>query len=332
MNRKTLSVSIAAYNISDYIKKTLDFLLVEETYRDKLDVIIVNDGSKDDTLKIVEDYSARFPNCIQVINKNNGGYGSTINSSLAIAKGTYFKLLDGDDWFDKKELRGLIDYLETVESDLIISPYYEVTNKKTWIAHYPDIPKAPSVIANLKLNNKFTRFQMHGLTVRTETIRKFGCSITEKCFYTDFEFVFYCVMASKTISRCDNAVYCYRLGIEGQSVSLTGMRKHYLDYHVVAERVFQCYCDHVLKVHGTKKMILERSVGFYIYCIFNTYMLLENPEAHRKELIEFDEMVLKKYPVAWEAGTNSKIVYCVRKLRFHFYNVFCRYMLWKLIH
>ena len=112
MSRKVLSVSIAAYNAADYVREAINSLLIEDTYRNKLDIIIVNDGSQDDTLKIIRQYEDNYPDCIRVVDKSNGGYGSTINASLTIADGVYYKLLDSDDWFNQDELRSLIDYLE----------------------------------------------------------------------------------------------------------------------------------------------------------------------------------------------------------------------------
>ena len=129
MGQKVLSISIAAYNVENFLKDTLQSLLLEEPYRSKLDIIIVNDGSKDRTLEITKQYADKYSECIRFIDKPNGGYGSTINASLAIAKGSYYKLLDGDDWFNQDGLKGLLDYLETASSDLVISPYFEETDK-----------------------------------------------------------------------------------------------------------------------------------------------------------------------------------------------------------
>ncbi len=329
MNQKILTVSIAAYNVEDFIRDTLESLILEEPYRSKLDIIVVNDGSKDGTVAIAKEYADTYPECIRVIDKENGGYGSTINASLSVAEGRYYKLLDGDDWYDKSGLKSLLDYLDNTDADLIINPYYAVTDKKEFVAHHPEIPAKCVPITTLQLNG-LAWFKMHGLTVKTDAIRNYNHPITEKCFYTDFEFTFYCVMASQTISGFDQAVYCYRLGQENQSVGLLGIRKHYSDYKLVAERVFQCYCDSIHEIHGTKQIILEESVSFYTYCIFNAHMLLENPVLHREELIAFDTMIKEKYPEAWKAGMKSRIVSCTRKLHFHFYGLICSYMLWKL--
>ena len=99
--KKILSVSIASYNVEKILSQTLDSCLVPEIM-DKLEVIVVNDGSKDGTAAVAEEYVKKAPETFVLINKENGGYGSTVNAGIQAATGKYFRLLDGDDWFDKQ--------------------------------------------------------------------------------------------------------------------------------------------------------------------------------------------------------------------------------------
>ena len=99
---KTLTVSIASYNVEKFLRETLDSLCSPDIIED-IEVIIVNDGSKDSTVSIAREYVKKYPESFILIDKENGGYGSTINSSLSIANGKYFRILDGDDWVDTNE-------------------------------------------------------------------------------------------------------------------------------------------------------------------------------------------------------------------------------------
>lgn len=83
---KTLTISIAAYNVQDYIGKTLESLLKCKNASD-LDVIVVNDGSSDETLRVAREFERLAPTIIRIVNKQNGGYGSTINTSIRLAQG-----------------------------------------------------------------------------------------------------------------------------------------------------------------------------------------------------------------------------------------------------
>ena len=328
MEQKVLSVSIAAYNVSSFIRKALDSLTEEPGIMDKLDVIIVNDGSKDDTLQIAKEYAARYPGTFRVIDKENGGYGSTINASLALAAGKYFKLLDGDDWYDRDGLSGLITFLEGADADLVTSPYFEVRKEPQTVPHHPEIPGVTTEIRFLPLTGeKF--FQMHGMTVRTEVLRNYKHPIAEHCFYTDLEYVFYCIAASETIVRYSRPVYCYRLDVAGQSVSLEGIRKHYRDHPVVTERICRCFSKECSTFSGSKIKILRNITEFSIYGVFSGYMVLQDAGQRRKELIRFDRSLKKRYPAAYRTGEGSRIVRITRKLGFRFYPLLCAYMRFK---
>ena len=95
---KVLSLCIPSYNMEAYLGRCVDSLLAEEVI-DKLEIIIVNDGSKDRTLEIANAYRDRYPQSVVVVDKPNGHYGSTVNAALKVATGRYFRLLDADDWF-----------------------------------------------------------------------------------------------------------------------------------------------------------------------------------------------------------------------------------------
>ena len=125
---KVLSISIAAYNVEKFIEETLASLCNEEVIND-LDIIVVNDGSKDKTTGKVMRYVEKYPESIRIINKDNGGYGSTINTSLPLAKGKYYKLLDGDDWYDTYNLERLVNILKKCETDLVVTPHVQVVNE-----------------------------------------------------------------------------------------------------------------------------------------------------------------------------------------------------------
>ena len=114
---KILTVSIAAYNVQNYIKKTLDSLLVGKI--DDLEILVEDDGGTDNTINIVKEYEKKYPNVVKLIHKENGGYGSTINKSIEIASGRYFKQLDGDDWYDSENFTDFLNILRKIDVDAI---------------------------------------------------------------------------------------------------------------------------------------------------------------------------------------------------------------------
>ena len=120
---KKLSVIIPAYNAERFLAKCVASI-AEQTY-ENIEIIVVNDGSKDSTLKIAEEYENKYPGSVIVIDKENGGHGSTINSSLIRASGKYYKIVDSDDWVETENLDKLVSILKNSDEDLIVNSYYE---------------------------------------------------------------------------------------------------------------------------------------------------------------------------------------------------------------
>ena len=321
MQEKVLSISVASYNTEKIIKETISSLFTSKEYMDKVEIIIVNDGSKDATSEVAHDLEKIYPQSIIVIDKDNGGYGSTINASLSIAKGKYFKLLDGDDWYATDILMAFIDYLEKSEADLIISPYYEVKDKDYMIDTHMDIPNETVPFERINIVDK--PFAMHEIAIRTNLLKEQGKQITEHCFYTDSEYVFYCLVAAETISKFNKPIYRYRLGVDGQSVSLSGMRKHYKDFSVVMNQIVKCHALNCKMFTGAKKQILDRCVLNIMYHAYRSYMLLNDPLHHKKELIKLDEELRNNYQNEYLIGNISKFVRLVRLTRFRPYKLLC---------
>ena len=125
------SVIMPLYNKGAYVEKAIRSVL-EQTYP-HYELIVVNDGSKDNTQQIAEGYVARFPRIFRLINKENGGHGSAVNAGLAVATGQFFKVVDSDDWVNEKALQAVLDTLEVYQDDieLLISNYvYEKQGAK----------------------------------------------------------------------------------------------------------------------------------------------------------------------------------------------------------
>ena len=128
-SEKVVTISIAAYNMENYIRKTLDSLL-DERIIDDLEVLIVDDGGTDGTLAIAKEYAAKYPDSIFPIHKENGGYGSVLNYTVPRAMGKYFRILDGDDWLKTENLYDWVQLLKTLDVDLFFSPYEKIFVEK----------------------------------------------------------------------------------------------------------------------------------------------------------------------------------------------------------
>lgn len=291
---KLLTISIAAYNAEPFLEKCLDSLLIPNM--EKIEVLIENDGSKDRTAAIGQQYAEKYPGVFYLVNKENGGYGSTINKSLSIATGKYFKQLDADDWYDTKNLELLVDALESVEADCVFTPfveYYEADNSE--ILRRPDsLQSGKQDIAQIAGKDWF--LHMHALAYRTDFMRSHNVQILEHCFYTDMEYVAYPLLYAKTVFVFDKHIYYYRIGREGQSVSLEGWKKHYKD-HV---RVINQLLSHENELNSAnpviRRQLIARISGMYHLQI----MLFITMKDKKQELIHFDRSIQKNFPTFYK--------------------------------
>ena len=115
-----LTIVVPAYNVETYLEKCLRSLVAHRN-AGKTEIIVVNDGSKDHTAEIGQRFADITHGVVRVINKENGGHGSTINAGLAAATGKYFRLIDGDDWVDGENLAILVDKLESETADVVLT-------------------------------------------------------------------------------------------------------------------------------------------------------------------------------------------------------------------
>ena len=94
---KLLTIAIPCYNSEDYMENCIKSLLCGG---DDVEILVINDGSKDMTPEIANAYEKKYPNIVRAIHQENGGHGAAVNAGILNAKGIFFKVVDSDDWVD----------------------------------------------------------------------------------------------------------------------------------------------------------------------------------------------------------------------------------------
>lgn len=297
---KILTVSIAAYNVEKTIAECLDSFLPSR-YLGELELLVIDDGGTDGTAEIVRGYEARYPGVIRLVHKENGGHGSTINKSLELATGRFYKVLDGDDWVDAAELDKLIERLHTTTADMVINRYNNV---------YPDhsVVKETRGAHELARVYKFSEltvpqppyyeglFAMHATTILTERLREVRTRITEKCFYADTEYILYAGLAARTVEFNNSCAYQYRLGSAGQSVSAEGVYRHVEDMFTIYWSMLSVFDT---RVHGRVETEREQYIWGLIdsryNMLFGWYTRYQRPDKDYL-LASFIDELKRKYP------------------------------------
>lgn len=233
-----ISIAIPAYNVEEYLEECVKSLIIDSLSH-KVEILIIDDGSKDKTQEIATNLARQYPN-VQLISKENGGHGSTINRALGIATGKYFKLLDGDDWFDSAALHELISYLEKTEADIVLTDYVEYYSNSgitRAIHNYTNL--SPDKTYNL---NRATPFKNKGpllstTTFKTRLFTEDPFFIDENCFYVDMEYNLFIYQRATTLEYLPLNLYMYRLERDGQSMQMESIKRNYRNHEKVVLRI-----------------------------------------------------------------------------------------------
>ena len=126
---KTITFGIPCYNSSEYMDHCITSILEGSGFADDVEIVIVDDGStKDDTLVKAQDWQSRYPNIVRAVHQDNGGHGIAVLKAPSLARGTYFKIVDSDDWLDGDALSALLGKLRRfieydTRVDLVVTNY-----------------------------------------------------------------------------------------------------------------------------------------------------------------------------------------------------------------
>ncbi|MGN1165430.1 MAG: glycosyltransferase family 2 protein [Lachnospiraceae bacterium] len=222
---KYISFAIPSYNSESYMSHAIESILPGG---EDVEIIIVNDGSKDGTSRIAHEYMDKYPDIVRVIDKENGGHGDAVNSGLSNATGKYFKVVDSDDWVDEESLHKIISFLKQLEEedkeiDMLISNYvYEkvgATHKKC--IHYRNVLPQDKIftwddIGRFHLDQYIL---MHSVIYRTSMLQLSQMTLPKHTFYVDNIYVYYPLPYVRKIYYLDVDFYRYFIGREDQSVN-----------------------------------------------------------------------------------------------------------------
>lgn len=222
---KYISFAIPCYNSEEYMAHAVESILIGG---EDVEILIINDGSKDGTLRIAREFEEKYPTIVRVIDKENGGHGDAVNAGLKNATGKYFKVVDSDDWVDEHSLLKILELLRgwnehDMEVDMLISNYvYEkVGAQHKKVIHYRDV-LPENEIFSWKDAGHFGIAQyilMHSVIYRTELLKLNQLELPKHTFYVDNIYVYYPLPFVKKMYYLDVNFYRYYIGREDQSVN-----------------------------------------------------------------------------------------------------------------
>jgi glycosyltransferase involved in cell wall biosynthesis len=308
-----LTVVIPAYNVEKFLKNGV-FSLINHELANKLEILIINDGSKDKTSEIAKQLEeltkVNGKSIVQLINKENGGHGSTINTGIKLARGKYFKLMDGDDYFNTEEFVKLIKILENQDADIVLNNYIEDYSESA-------IKKIQRIydfmIPNIKYNLDDLCYDGYGFkqwgpllstaTYKTEILKNGKFELTENCFYVDMEFNLNTFINANTIIYYPLNIYNYYIGRNGQSISKEALIKNISMHRRVIINLIKTYYNKLPKISENKQAYLKKKIINKM--IKDHYDMSLTFFRNGKTFREFDKQ-LKKFPEFYNDKTIIK--------------------------
>ena len=253
---KLLSIGIPSYNSEGFMRKCIESLLPGG---EEVEIIIVNDGSKDGTAAIADEYAAKYPTIVKAVHQENGGHGEAVNAGLRNATGLYYKVVDSDDWVNEEAYLAILKKLaELVKSgemvDMFISNYvYEKEGKKRKkVMQYRTAFPTDQVFTwnDVKFLHVGQYILMHSVIYRTQMLKDCGLELPKHTFYVDNVYVYHPLPYVKKMYYMDVNFYRYYIGREGQSVQEQIMIGR-IDQQIRVNKILIDDCD-VWKIKNKK--------------------------------------------------------------------------------
>ncbi len=288
--KKILSILVPTYNMEKYLRRCLNSLILEEEYLQYLDVLIVNDGSKDSSSQIAHEYESRFPTVFRVLDKENGNYGSCINRGLPECKGKYVKVLDADDYFDTQVFYLYLRFLKTTNIDLIFTDYSTVNDqgivKSRKSFKYPHLMTCK--VDEVCCDKSFLTVEMHAVTYKREKLISNCYKQTEGVSYTDQEWVFLPITYMDTFCYFRESLYQYLVGREGQTVDMSVSAKQINVHKGLLFKRIEIYRSLISKnnVSHKKLQYLKQRLIYKVSLIFHFGIIFDS--FPKQDLMNFD--------------------------------------------
>lgn len=296
-----LTIVIPSYNVEAYLEHGLS-TFADERFGGRLQVLVIDDGSQDATPAIAQRFVERMPDVFILVSKENGGHGSAINVGLAHATGTYFRVVDGDDWVDTDALAAFLDVLDGTDADLLIDVRIDVdmaTGHEKPRPHGEGVPLGSVVAFEDICENPVAAdsISIHTLTARTALLREVGLNVLEKTFYEDYEYISKATLFARSIEFVDLAVYHYLLGNASQSVADAVFARRWDDHTRVTYEMLRYYVQVQASLSESRRNYLQRKVNLVIDTHYNIALIFD-PERKRglARAKEFRAYLKAKYP------------------------------------
>lgn len=272
----TVSIVVPIYNVSKYLRECLDSIKTQ-TLKD-IEIILVNDGSTDNSLEIMREYASKDPR-IKIISKENSGYGDSMNKGMECAKGDYIGIVESDDYVDKNMFEDLYETAVANHCDIVKSDYYEfMTDGDQKYIHTVNDCDFYNTVVNSTFKQIF-HFRMNTWTgiYKRSFIEQNGIkhNTSPGASFQDNGFWFQTLSLAERVMFVDRAYYHYRQDNPNSSINSNSKVFVMCDEYAYIERFIE-----------SNPHIKEKLYGTFLTKKYYNYMFIYNKLAEQYK-IEF---------------------------------------------
>lgn len=279
---KKVSIIVPVYNMEKYLNKCMDSL-VNQTL-DDIEIIAINDGSKDASLNMLKEYERKYSDKVKIINQENQGISVTRNNGIEIARGKYIAFLDSDDYVTYDMYEKMYNKLEETNADIVVCDYeHFITDNKTFKyinvvenIHKDNLYDDPSIINSIDYGpcNKLFRRELFRDIRFLKNIK-----------YEDLNAILKAFLTASKITTIDESLYMYRINETGETRTIN---KKVKDILVILQDLID-YSKSINTFDKIKKELRELAVNKCFFYLISSYKIndAEFSFQFRKEIICF---------------------------------------------
>lgn len=313
---KYISFVVPCYNSEDYMEKCIDSLLIG---KNDIEIIIIDDGSTDNTGSIADRYQKKYPKIVKVIHQENSGHGEGINKGLKVATGKYFKVIDSDDWVDEKAYRVMLRKIKKIDSDLVVTNYVYTygDGRKDYVMDFNNVYKHDKEITWDEMGRwKMSQYpSLHSMMYKKDILDKCDINLPKNVCYDDNLFIYIPLKYTETIYYLDIDFYRYFIGRPEQSISSKNLIGKSDDQVIITKEILRTYdLDEIdnKKLRGLMKK--ECTFMMTVGVLFTRLHKTKIAEQKYKELWEYVKEInpklykdMRKFSMAYWASLPTPI-------------------------
>ena len=326
---KIVTFIVPAYNAESFLTKCLSSFVPSGGADNRIEVIVVDDGSKDKTKDIAKGFARRYPDIFKLISKKNGGHGSAINVAVPAASGKYLKVVDSDDWIVTDNLGSYVSQLGAASADAVITHFHTVNVRSGKITAIKSsgirYNKNYSLAELMELDGgALSCCMFHGIAYKTDFYRACGITLSEGISYEDQEYCTLPFMKVRTVMFLDLFLYEYLIGSVNQSMSDSNQVARAPQLEQVYWKISDAYLKHENMRPASKKYFLYKMAEtLQNYCVT---MLIRNKDRKRGRA-EAQRVKMKSVRIVPEILKLVALRYRIL-LSMHFLHISPRHLEW----